>query len=91
MELQAIIDGINLQSWQMPRIQSPLFSVTFPVNNVFGNPVGPSQSVADGYYVFPKPLPSGRHDISFKAAEVQYTTTGVNNEAQDIVYHLTVQ
>ena len=89
--IETIIDGISLSNQQMPRIQSPLFNVTFPINNVFGNPVGQSQSVADGYYVFLKPLAAGKHDISFKATEVQYTTTGVSSEAQNIVYHLVVQ
>jgi hypothetical protein len=89
--IETIVDGMSLQSPQMPRIQSPMFNLTFPVNNVFGNPVGQTQSVADGYYVFLKPLSTGKHDISFKAAEVQYTSTGVSNEAQNIVYHVTVR
>jgi hypothetical protein len=75
----------------MPRIQSPLFSFTFPENNLFGASAGPSQSVADGYYVFLQPLSPGKHDISFKAVGVQFTTTGVQSVAQNIVYHLTVQ
>jgi hypothetical protein len=89
--IEAIIDGISLQNQQMPRIQSPLFSFTFPENNIFGASAGPSQSVADGYYVFLQPLSPGKHDISFKGVSVQYTTTGVNNVAQNIVYHLVVQ
>jgi hypothetical protein len=86
-----VIDGHGLENLQMQRVQSPLFNLTFPVNNIFGIPTGSTQSVADGYYVFLKPLSPGKHDISFKGVEVQYTTTGVSNEAQNIVYHLTVQ
>ncbi len=89
--IEAIIDGISLSNQQMPRIQSPLFSFTFPENNLFGASAGPSQSVADGYYVFLKPLSIGKHDMSFKAVQVQYTTTGINNVAQNIVYHLIVR
>jgi hypothetical protein len=42
-------------------------------------------------YTTLKPLSASKHDISFKASEVQYTSTGVSSEAQNIVYHLTVQ
>jgi hypothetical protein len=52
---EAIINGVSLQNQQMPRIQSPLFSFIFPENNLFGASAGPSQSVADGYYVFLQP------------------------------------
>jgi hypothetical protein len=89
--VQAVIDGVSLQSQQMPRIQSPLFSVTFPETNIFGASAGPSQSLADGYYVFLQHLSPGKHEISFKAVSVQFTTTGVQSVAQNIVYHLTVQ
>ena len=89
--VEATIDGVSLQNQQMPRIQSPLFSFTFPENNLFGASAGPSQSVADGYYVLLHPLSLGKHDIGFKAVSVQFTTTGVENVAQNILYHLTVQ
>jgi hypothetical protein len=75
----------------MPTVQSPLFSLTFPANNLFGAAAGPTQSVSDGYFAFLHPLAPGKHDIGFKAVQVQFTTTGVSNVAQNIVYHLTVQ
>lgn len=43
--------------------------------------------VADGYYVFLHPLSSVKHDIGFKAVSVQFTTTGIGNVAQNLVYH----
>jgi hypothetical protein len=89
--VEAIVDGISLQSSQMPKVQSPLFDFIFPNNNIFGAPAGHSQSVAVGYYVFLKPLPVGKHEISFKAVNVQFTTTGTQNAAQNLVYHLTVR
>jgi hypothetical protein len=89
--IETTVDGVSLQNQQMPTIQSPLFSFSFPENNLFGAAAGPSQSVADGNYVFLHPLSPGKHDIGFKAVSVQFTTTGVENVAQNIVYHLTVQ
>jgi hypothetical protein len=89
--VEAIVDGVSLQNSQMPRVQSPLFNFIFPTNNIFGAAAGDSQSVADGYYVFLKPLPVGKHEISFKAVSVEFTTTGTQNSAQNLVYHLTVK
>jgi len=89
--VQTTVDGVNLQTSQMPRVQSPLFDFTFPKDNIFGAAAGHSQSVADGYYVFLKPLPVGKHEITFKAVSVEFTTTGTQNAAQNIVYHVTVQ
>jgi hypothetical protein len=89
--LETTVDGVSLKNSQMPRVQSPLFDFTFPANNIFGAPTGPSQSVADGYYVFLQPLSPGKHDISFKGSSVQFTTTGTNTVAQDIIYHIGVQ
>jgi hypothetical protein len=89
--IETTVDGVGLQSSQMPRVQSPIFNFTFPANNIGGSPAGPSQSVADGFYVFLHPLSPGKHDIAFKAVNIQFTTTGTNTIAQNIVYHLTVQ
>ena len=89
--VETTIDGVSLQNFQMPRVQSPLFSFKFPPNNIFGATPGDSQSVADGYYVFLKPLPVGKHEVSFKAVSVQFTTTGTQNSAQNLLYHLTVK
>jgi hypothetical protein len=89
--VQVTVDGVALQTTQIPRVQSPLFNFTFPSNNLFGAPAGPSQSVSDGYWVFLHPLSPGSHNIAFKAVEGTFTTTAVVNSAQDVVYHLTVQ
>jgi|SRR5690242_4455568 len=85
------VDGTPLQSSQMVRVQSPLFSFVFPSNNIFGAPAGPSQAVSAGLWVFLHPLTTGSHQISFKAVEGTFTTTAPVNSVQDVVYHLTVQ
>jgi hypothetical protein len=89
--IDTIVDGVSLQNSQIPRVQSPLFSFKFPPNNIFGATPGDSQSVADGYYVFLKPLPVGKHEVSFKAVIAQFTTTGTQNFSQNLLYHLTVK
>lgn len=88
--LEVTIDGTSIQNLQKYRIQSPLFNLAVPSNNGFGIPPGPSQAVGDGNYVFLGPLSPGVHNIHFKATSVDFTATGTNSIAQDVVYHLTV-
>lgn len=52
--LQVTLDGVNIQQLDKYRVTSPLFNLTIPANNVFGSPVGTTQAVADGWYVFLK-------------------------------------
>jgi hypothetical protein len=89
--VQATVDGVSLQSSQIPRVQSPLFNFIFPPNGIFGAPAGPSQSVSDGYWVFLHPLPAGSHELAWKAVEGSFTTTAVVNSAQDLLVHLKVR
>ena len=65
-EITATIDGRNLQNLQDSRIQSPVFNITVPDNSTFrtGNaPSGNFKAISDGYFVFLKPLPAGKHDL----------------------------
>ena len=85
------IDGLNLQNLAMYRIATPLFNETYPPGNVFGAPVGSTQGVADGNWVFLSPLSVGKHEIHFSGASVDVTSTAINNFAIDATYHLTVK
>jgi hypothetical protein len=63
--LQASLDGMTLQQLDKYRVTSPIFNLTFPTNNIFGSPVGTTQAVADGWYVFLHPLTPGKHELHF--------------------------
>jgi hypothetical protein len=83
--LRVTIDGIEMQNLDKYRIQSPLFNVTFPQDNIFGAPAGPTQAVSDGYWVFLKPLPPGKHEIHFSG----FCNVGtINTEA---IYSITMK
>jgi len=86
--VQASIDGIQIQN--ISRIQSPPFDVTFTEQNIFGVQAGPTRAVSDGFWIFLQPLSPGNHQINFKGAVVDYTTTGTVSVTNDITYHLTV-
>jgi hypothetical protein len=89
--LQVTLDGANIHQIDKYRVTSPLFNVTFPANNVFGSPVGTTQAVADGWYVFLHPLTTGKHELHFSGLTPANPTTGTNNYSLDLTYHLIVQ
>jgi len=69
--LMASVDGLPILQLQQYRIQSPPFNFTLPHNNILGMPANTTtQAVADGNWVFLKPLSPGVHTIVFKG-EVQ--------------------
>jgi hypothetical protein len=74
------------------RVQSPVFAVTLPEENVFDAPCPSnvpagvfSPAVADGYYVLLSPLPVGRHTLHFQADN----PAGTPN--QDVTYIVNVK
>lgn len=85
------IDGRSLQNLQNYIVQTPLFDLTFPENNIFGAPAGPSKAVGHAYVVFLQPLAAGNHDIHFDQVTLGSPETGTQNFAYDVTYHLTVK
>lgn len=65
-QLEANVDGINITELEKYRIQSPLFNFTISKDNILGLPPQSTLSASDGYWVFLKPLPIGKHIISFR-------------------------
>ena len=69
--LMASVDGVPILHLQEYRIQSPPFNFTLPHNNILGMSANTTtEAVADGNWVFLKPLSPGVHKIIFKG-EVQ--------------------
>jgi hypothetical protein len=60
---EAVMDGMKLQDVEKYRVQSPVFDLTYPENNVFELSSGSTRAISDGYWVFLKPLSPGMHDI----------------------------
>jgi hypothetical protein len=70
--LKASVDGIPIPSLQQYRILSPPFNFTLPQNNILGMPANiTTQAIADGNWVFLKPLPPGGHKITFRGGVLQ--------------------
>jgi hypothetical protein len=90
--LKVEVDGHNANNL-LKRIQSPVYEIALPEDNVFLTPCGGpgtvpsgvySPAVDDGYYATIEPLKPGDHTIYFHAE----TTADQTNE--NITYHLTV-
>jgi hypothetical protein len=84
------IDGVNIGNLDSYRFQSQLFNLTYPQNNIAGIAPQTAKAVSDGFWVMLEPLPLGSHEIHFKAALGDLTTTGTTNFAVDVTYLLTV-
>jgi hypothetical protein len=57
------INGINFNELENYRVQSKVFVVTFPEDNVYGLEPGSTIGASDGYWFFLKPLQPGTYDI----------------------------
>ena len=90
--VEVTVDGMKLQNLQKYRIQSPLFNLTLPNNNVFGLPASNTMAVSDGIWVFLKPLSPGNHEVHSKGTCVDFTTPStVPSFVSDVTYHLTIK
>lgn len=88
--LQAAVDGVAIPDLKKYRVQSPLFNMTAPGDNVMGIPPGMTQAISDGFWILLKPLPVGKHTIEFSGSLVDFTSTGPINFVSDAKYDITI-
>ena len=82
--LEVRVDHVAVKNLDQYRVASPVFTVFFPQNAVFGlEPGTHGPVVSDGYFVLLKPLSPGPHTIHLK---------GVANDGftVEVTYYLTV-
>lgn len=89
--VEVTIDGVSIQNISKYNVQSPIFDVTLPENNVFGAPAGPTKAVSGGWWVLLRPLPPGDHQIIFGGSVIDNPTTGTQGFAVEATYNLNVQ
>lgn len=79
-ELSATIDGVELEEDELReyRVDSPLFNVTLPENNIFGLPAQTTPAVSDGYWLFLEPLADGTHNIHYRGAKIDASDPSQN-------------
>ena len=72
--VNASLDGVSLSNLENYRIQTDLFNFTLPENNILNLTSQTTQAVADGNWLFLKPLPAGTHKLIAKG-DVNSTST----------------
>jgi hypothetical protein len=86
--MDVTIDGVKLKNLENYRAQS-VFDITFPPNNIFSVKSAINTKVAsDGFWVFLKPLSSGKHELEFSASQIN--PSEVSNYNTHVKYHLIV-
>ena len=80
--ISASIDDIKIENLEKYRVQSEVFDLKFPRDNVYGVKPGLTRSVCDGFWLFIKPLEAGEHYIHFKGE-----TAVVNNTIRTFLMH----
>jgi hypothetical protein len=84
-DIRAMICETNLDELKQYRIQSPLFNLTLPADNVLGLPAQTTEMISEGYWLFLKPLEPGNYDLySFGSCLAGRIKIGVS-------YHLTIE
>ena len=100
MNTKASVDGKNITNLGDYRVQSPLFGITLPENNILNLPPQNTQAVSDGNWIFLKPLSEGYHTISFDGSlrnvsnietnDSQYVFAVPYGWDNNVTYHLTI-
>jgi hypothetical protein len=83
--MRAMISGTNVNELKQYRVQSPLFNVTLPADNVLGLPAQTTKMISEGYWLFLKPLEPGKYDLySFGSCLAGRIKIGIS-------YHLAIE
>jgi hypothetical protein len=89
--LSVTVDGVSVPDLRKKfRVQSEVFDITLPADNLFGLPAGTySPAIDDGFYVMLRPLGVGSHTVHFQGASAGCPLIG-GGFSVDVTYNLTV-
>jgi hypothetical protein len=97
----ATLDGkpLHLKNDDSHKVQSGLFDLTLPKDNVWGEPEGPDKGITQGWWIMLKPLSPGEHTLHYTTGYRDSRSDpsippGQGNLApyiQDVTYHLKVK
>lgn len=76
--ISATLDGQKIENLDSYRTATDFFNITYVKNNIFDVPAGTYRGVADGFFVFLKPLPVGNHVLEVKSSVTNPTTPSYN-------------
>jgi hypothetical protein len=70
----ASLNGVHVPNLENYRVQTDIFRFTLPENNILNSTSQTTQAVADGNWLFLKPLPAGTHELKVKG-DINTTST----------------
>jgi hypothetical protein len=79
--LNVWVDHVN-QNYNLTKMRatSDFFNLHFVKNNIAGDaPEGTFRAMVDGYYIFLKPLPQGKHELKYEARVSNNPDPSFNN------------
>ncbi len=86
-DVQASIDGVEIENLAEHLVQSPLFSFTLPEGNIYGYPAGTTgQAMVQIHLLIVTPLPIGEHTLHFHS-----TYPALGNYTEDFTLQITVK
>jgi hypothetical protein len=83
------LDGKKIENLETYRTATDFFNITHVKDNIFDVPAGTYRGVADGFFVFLKPLSVGNHELQIKTSVTNPTTPSFNYASEGI-YHLKI-
>ena len=89
-DVKLIVDSTSIKDLQKYRVQSSLFNVTLPENNIFGVPSQITKAISDGTFVMLKELPVGHHTIYASGFLADFTTSGTLNFVSEVKYDVNI-
>ena len=87
--ISATLDGQKIENLDSYRTATDFFNISIVKENIFGSPPGTYRGVADGFFVFLKPLSVGNHELQVKTS-VTNPTTPSYNFASEAKYNLKI-
>jgi hypothetical protein len=84
-KMHVIVNGTRFDNLKVCRIQSPVFSMMLPPDNVLGLPAQTTQMVSEGYWLFLKPLPPGQYTLH------SFGSCLAGRIKIEVYYHLTIR
>lgn len=72
--VNASLNKVHVPNLENYRVQTDIFNFTVPENNILNLSSQTTQAVADGNWLFLKPLPPGTHELKVKG-DINATST----------------
>jgi hypothetical protein len=79
----ASFNKVTIPNSEIYRVQTDLFNFTLPENNILNLTSQTTQAVADGNWLFLKPLPIGTHELKVKGDVNATSTIEINGNQYD--------